>query len=333
MFSPSNGWALSTQAVLFTRDGGKSWTNVTPPRVTITSDAIADFYAANLAWVATPPVNNIINIYHSVNEGKSWTTSSITVNAGTTAASQLFFIDPQHGWVLSPTAVQNGSESVVIYRSTNGGSTWREVSVAQPDNPPSAAHVLPFSGDKEGISFVNDTTGWVAGTVPKSDTVWLYVTHDGGSTWQQQSLSLPPNVKGAQITTLAPRFFSSRNGILPVLLLASNGSRTVDFYQTTDGGNTWRSTSTLTLSSVIRSFVNLKEGWATDDANLYTTRDGGHTWTKLNPNVNLKGVTHLDFVTSRVGYAISGVNNGSPFLLQTTDGGNTWTAVKYTVGD
>jgi photosystem II stability/assembly factor-like uncharacterized protein len=331
MFSPRNGWALSTQAVLFTTDGGKSWKDVTPPQVTITPDATADFYSTNLAWVALPPVNDIIHIYSTINEGKSWTPSSFGVNAGTTAASQLFFVDPQHGWLLSPQAVQSGSEAVVIYRTTNGGRTWREVSVARPDNPPHAANVLPFSGDKQGISFVNASTGWVAGTVPKADTVWLYVTHDGGSTWKQQSLSIPSNVKGAQITTLPPRFFSSSNGILPVLFLASNGVRTVDFYQTTDGGTTWKSTSTLTLSLVIRSFVNLNQGWSTDDTNLYMTQDGGHTWTQLNPNMSLKGVTHLDFVTNQIGYAISGANNGSPFLLQTTDGGKTWTTVKYSI--
>ncbi len=28
MFSPSNGWALSPKAVLFTTDGGKTWTVV-----------------------------------------------------------------------------------------------------------------------------------------------------------------------------------------------------------------------------------------------------------------------------------------------------------------
>jgi photosystem II stability/assembly factor-like uncharacterized protein len=331
MFSPSNGWALSTQAVLFTTDGGKSWKDVTPPRVTITPDATADFYSTNLAWVALPPEKNIIHIYSTINEGKSWTPSSFAVNPGTTTASQLFFVDPQHGWLLSPTAVQSGSEAVVIYRTTNGGGTWREVSVARPDNAPNAAKVLPFSGDKQGISFVNDSTGWVAGTIPKSDTVWLYVTHDGGSTWQPQFLSLPSNVKGAQITTLPPRFFSSSSGILPVLFLASNGARTADFYQTTDGGTTWKSTSTLTLSSVIRSFINLNQGWVTDDTNLYMTQNGGHSWTQLNPNMSLKGVTHLDFVTNQIGYAISGAKNGSPFLLQTTDGGNSWTTVKYSV--
>jgi photosystem II stability/assembly factor-like uncharacterized protein len=331
MFSPSNGWALATHAVLFTTDGGKSWKDVTPPQVTITPDATADFYSTNLAWVALPPVNQIIHIYSTINEGKSWTPSSFGVNAGTTTASQLFFVDPQHGWLLSPEAVQNGAEAVVIYRTTDGGKTWREVSAARPDNPPNAANVLPFNGDKQGISFVNASTGWVAGTVPKADTVWLYVTHDGGSTWKQQSLSLPSNVKGAQITTLPPRFFSPGDGILPVLFLASDGARTVDFYQTTDGGATWKSTSTLSLSAVISSFINLNQGWATDDTNLYMTEDGGHTWTQLNPNVSLKGVTHLDFVTNQIGYAISGANNGSPFLLQTTDGGKTWTTVKYRI--
>jgi photosystem II stability/assembly factor-like uncharacterized protein len=177
---------------------------------------------------------------------------------------------------------------------------------------------------------VNDTTGWVSGTIPESDTVWLYMTHDGGSTWQSQSLSLPSKTKGAQITTLPPRFFSSSDGILPVMFLAPDGTSTADFYQTTDGGATWNSTSTLPLSSVIRSFIDPHQGWATDDVNLYTTQDGGHTWTQLHPNMSMKGIAHLDFVTNQVGYAISGARNGSPFLWQTIDGGKTWTVVKYT---
>ncbi len=330
MFSPSNGWALSPKAVLFTTDGGKTWKDVTPPQITMSTDATADFFSTNLAWVALPPVNNIIHVYSTVNEGKSWTPSSFGVNAGTISPSQLFFVDPQHGWLLSPTAVQNGSEAVTIYRTTDGGARWRAVSTARPGNPVNATGVLPYSGDKQGISFVNDTTGWVSGTIPESDTVWLYMTHDGGSTWQSQSLSLPSKTKGAQITTLPPRFFSSSDGILPVMFLAPDGTSTADFYQTTDGGATWNSTSTLPLSSVIRSFIDPHQGWATDDVNLYTTQDGGHTWTQLHPNMSMKGIAHLDFVTNQVGYAISGARNGSPFLWQTIDGGKTWTVVKYT---
>ena len=70
-------------------------------------------------------------------------------------------------------------------------------------------------------------------------------------------------------------------------------------------------------------FLDLNHGWVADGTGtiLYMTSDGGQSWTKITPGGNFKSITQLDFVSTKVGFAIGYTDSGSPFLLKTTDGG------------
>ena len=87
------------------------------------------------------------------------------------------------------------------------------------------------SGDKSGLSFVNETTGWATGFTAADNFAWLYITHDGGVTWQHQAIPLPANA--SQVSTIPPVFFfvSQTQG------WAIDSAQVL--YQTTDGGQTW----------------------------------------------------------------------------------------------
>jgi photosystem II stability/assembly factor-like uncharacterized protein len=334
MIDLTTGWALSEHAVLRTTDGGLQWKNVTPPRTVLTRESMAAFLTTSLAWVATPQANGTTTqVLRTIDGGQTWQQSTVQA----TFLRQITFIDSQHGWILSGWGTTGGpAEAVSVFRTSDGGKTWSNVANALPastDTPP-PGH-LPFGGQKSGIHFLNVSTGWITGTAVVSDLVWLYMSQDGGSTWNQQSLSLPSGVPSAQLSLLSPTFFSATDGILPIIfsdLITGRGIAT-DIYVTHDGGTTWKSTVPLPATFGTLDFVDMQHGWATNGMVLYTTSDGGQHWTKLSPGTNFKQITYLSFVSSATGWAIGRQNNTSSFLLKTTDGGKTWTPIPISFSD
>jgi photosystem II stability/assembly factor-like uncharacterized protein len=332
MIGPTTGWALGKQAVLRTSDGGLQWKNVTPPHSVLTRESIADFLTASLAWVATPQTNGTTaQVLRTTDGGQTWQQSTIQA----AFLKQITFIDSQHGWILSGWGATGGAaEAVTVFRTSDGGKTWSNVSSAFPastDTPP-PGH-LPFGGRKSGIHFLNTSTGWITGTVVVNDLAWLYVSHDGGSTWYQQSLPLPPGVPSAQLSIISPTFFTATDGVLPVIfsdLITGRGIAT-DIYVTHDGGMTWKSTMPLPAAFATIDFVDMQHGWVTDGMVLYSTSDGGQHWTKLSPGANFKQITFFIFVSSTTGWAIGGQSSNSSFLLKTTDGGKTWIPIHFSI--
>jgi photosystem II stability/assembly factor-like uncharacterized protein len=332
MIDLTTGWALSEHAVLRTTDGGLQWKNVTPPNTLLTRESIAEFLTASLTWVATSQANGTTTqVLRTTDGGQTWQQSIVQA----TFLRQITFIDSQHGWILSGWGATGGAaEAVSVFRTSDSGKTWRNVSSALPastDTPP-PGH-LPFGGQKSGIHFLNVSTGWITGTVVVNDLAWLYVSHDGGSTWYQQSLSLPPGVPSAQLSLISPTFFSVTDGILPVIFSDGVTGRGIatDIYVTHDEGTTWKSTTPLPLAAVAIDFVDRQHGWATDGMIVYRTSDGGQQWIKLSPGATFKQVTSLDFVSSTLGWAIGGQGKNSSLLLKTTDGGQTWTPIPFMI--
>ncbi len=334
MLDATTGWALTDHAVLRTTDGGTYWQDVTPPHATPASinGAALAVLDASTAWVATVrPAGTTLLVFRTSDAGQTWQQTIVKAN-GNTAGAQITFINAKDGWMLVGLGAGAGSEAVAIYRTTDGGQTWTKASST---NPPveTTPGGLPLGGDKNGLSFLNSSTGWATGTEP-SNTPWLYVTHDGGQTWQHQALQLPPNQASAELSITPPTFFNATDGILPVNGLSA-GSAVVgasDIYITHDGGATWNSTSLLAANASSADFTDINHGWVTDGANLYMTSDGGQHWTKiLSVTNNMPKFQSLDFVSSEVGLAIGYTDSGAMFLLKTVDGGYTWTHVRYIV--
>jgi photosystem II stability/assembly factor-like uncharacterized protein len=177
------------------------------------------------------------------------------------------------------------------------------------------------------------SAGWITGTLVVNDLAWLFVSHDGGSTWYQQSLALPPGVPPAQLSLVSPTFFSATGGILPVIFsdgLTGKGIAT-DVYMTHNGGTTWESTTPLPFAATSIDFVDMQHGWVTDGMSLYQTSDGGQHWAKLSPGANFKQITTLSFVSNTAGWAIGGQGKNSSLLLKTADGGKTWTPIPISI--
>jgi photosystem II stability/assembly factor-like uncharacterized protein len=330
MLDASTGWALSDHAVLYTSDGAVHWKDVTPSGIPLSQSSIADFRSASVASIATPrPDGTGTQVLHTADGGQTWQQATISMPF----PRQIFFVDAQHGWLLAAVRPPGGAaEPVAVFRTADGGKTWSNVATALfADTTPAGR--LPYGGQKLEMRFLDTSTGWVTGTVPLANLAWLYITHDGGLTWRQQALLMPPGLPTARLSVLAPTFFSAAVGILPVIFsdLATGNPLATALYTTHDGGTTWSSTVPVPAALPLLSFADMQHGWASDGTRLYGTSDGGAHWLKLSPDSSFKNIAQLDFVSATLGWAISSSMPTASTLLKTVDGGRSWTPISSAI--
>ncbi len=325
MFDALHGWATMQRSVLRTDDGGAHWQDVTPQAAQPAAERIVAAYLnASTAWVAVVIQNALTTtIYHTSDGGRSW--QSASVQAPGIGIVQMVFINAQDGWLLANAGMTTNAEAVTIWRTTDGGQHWRQTTSVS-ESSAHEAGLLPLSGNKSGLAFLNASTGWAAGSEQTAASVWLYVTHDGGATWQRQTLPLPTGSSSAQIATLPPRFFNAREGVLPVNIYTAGAAR-LYFYTTHDGGKSWQYGAPLPGSVITWSFISTSQGYATDRSMLYVTRDGGQHWSDEQVGGAFSDVIQLDFISPTLGWALRLAEPAATHILRTSDGGQSWSQI------
>jgi photosystem II stability/assembly factor-like uncharacterized protein len=333
MFNGSAGWAitydpLNNARILHTTAGVTNWRDVTP--VIGGQNSIigkADFFDSMVAWATVSNPSNLF-VYRTHNGGQTWEKFQLPDHG--IGAGSIFFLNLQVGWILVGKGAAAGSEAVDVLYTGDGGMIWKIVSVTSYTNNSTTA--LPFGGDKSGISFVSTTTGWATGFTNADHFAWLYVTHDGGATWQHQAIPLPADA--FQVSTLPPIFFNATSGLLPVIIPGPT-SQTIDIEVTHDAGASWSATSPVPIAAIpgTINFVDMVHGWVAGNAHdvesnnyinstVYSTSDGGEHWAHHIVKFGAD-ITMLDFASPAQGWTIDELH----FLYQTTDGGQTWTRV------
>lgn len=339
MIDTQTGWAAThgyrPNALLQTTDGGIHWKDATPLRTTGQKVDVWRFTILSSAIVWVTPASKggpdaTAEIFRTIDSGRTWKSVALPASS----LSSISFIDPHEGWLIAFLAAAMGRQAVEIYRSIDSGETWIKVAASEGN----VGSGLPVYGAKENVTFLTPTTGWVTVwnyTVPGS-TAFLYVTHDGGRTWGEQSLPVPSGWAPSWMARpWSPKFFTAKDGIFPVFYVLFNDSREqtgvlAAFYTTRDGGTTWTPTKPLSIADRDDpySIVDMEHGWVSDGDALFATSDGGRNWTTLQPAGPFADVKQLEFVSSQIGWALRRI---SPYLIKTLDGGRTWTSVAYTI--
>ncbi|HVB20991.1 MAG TPA: YCF48-related protein [Ktedonobacteraceae bacterium] len=163
MIDTTTGWAFTKPNlytvggyILRTTDGGQHWQNVSPHYTTGSQyddgEATA-FFNASTAWVVTARHR----VFHTTNGGQSWQETQIAPPVRGSEATQITFINAQDGWIVL-TANNNNGETLAIFHTSDGGSTWTDV--AQTGNE---ATQLPLGVDDWTVGFLNNETGWACG--------------------------------------------------------------------------------------------------------------------------------------------------------------------------
>ncbi len=330
----NNGWGISAKnggSILRTVDGGTTWLNATPPGLTgIGYSSDLSVLDVNTAWVLVPNVDFFTGmIYHTSDGGATWT--SVAVPFG---GANLQFLDASTGRLLAGRGVGLGSNTVEMYQTSDGGATWLSVFNNDPTRPDSSGS-LPLSGIKNGMTFLDANTGWVTGSRPVDGEVYLFVTHDGGASWAQQSIPLPAGYETYRYMPQAPVFFG-RVGFLPLIIYQSDKTG-FTFYSTHDGGTTWTGDPTNAKSIIMPgryAFADALHGWSWDGGtHLYATTDGAKTWVGMLTSLDLSGrVSQMEFIPGTAGqftgWALTSVDDaGHSQLYKTTNNGITWKSV------
>jgi len=328
----NHGWGIASNDggyILRTVDGGTTWLNATPPGLTgIGYSTNLSVLNVNTVWMLVPNVDFFTGLlYHTVDGGLSWT--SVTVPFG---GADIQFLDGSTGRALAGRGVGLGSNPVEMYQSSDGGVTWISVFNNDPTRADTSEN-LPLSGIKNGMTFLNANTGWVTGTRPVDGEVYLFVTHDGGASWGQQSIPLPAGYESYQYMPQAPVFFGS-DGFLPLMIYLAETTE-FTFYSSHDGGTTWTGNPTNANRVVTPgqyAFSDALHGWCWDGgSNLYSTNNGAQTWgstlTSLDLNERLSQIDFVPGIGSQfTGWALTNVDEaGHSQLYKSTDNGITWT--------
>jgi photosystem II stability/assembly factor-like uncharacterized protein len=260
-------------------------------------------------------------IYKTTNGGTSWQEIRPWTVAQCAFVLGMDFVNQNIGYVTAIGIIAGFFPAAVLYKTTDGGSSWTRI------------YGLTFDFVNklwDDVFFLDANNGWLAGA--NSD---IRRTTNGGTSWTIQSAPVSGSLKsiyflnanlgwivGGDYDTLTGQ---GRNGLI---------------LHTTNGGTSW----TAQISNAPYQFhgvhfIDNLNGWVCgykDTASpgvFFRTTNGGNAWTEIMaPAVSIGryGLFGIEFVDSQNGFSVGGgnrlnwTNSHFGIFLKTTNGGNNW---------
>jgi photosystem II stability/assembly factor-like uncharacterized protein len=249
-----HGWVYGPE-LWATRDGGRSWDQLTLPEPlagapVVALEAAAGRVHAVAAAIDVPPAPGF-RVASSPIDEDAWQVASVRadIGAGPVPEAQLV-VAGSAGWVVSVNRVVTDGARLV-------DGTWSAWRPACADSLGPAV-LAAWSGT--GLLAVCDV-----GLLGDPAGEHLYVSTDGGATFVERNGALPFEDARFVAAATDSAFF------------VKAGSELVASF---DGGDTW--TTVLATGTAARAgfldFATETQGTLIDDTGMFMTRDRGHTW-------------------------------------------------------
>jgi photosystem II stability/assembly factor-like uncharacterized protein len=264
------GWMLGeNKLVLKTEDGGLNWftyfLNLTTPNI---------YYSLYKLLFKTADIGYIVGfksggdyytavLLKTIDGGVTWNEEILPISDG--CLENIYFINDNY-WI---TGYNSYNQTILLY-SRNAGETWFD------------AHFTYDTSYITSIKFTSDLNGLICGYNYSDGSGFLYLTNDGGLTW---------NSNESMHTTVVNYYSISFTGNNIFMTASVNETGENIVYKSTDNGLNWTPiTLNLITNSgwipVIEFLGNNGQFILTYSASiyggyksvLYTTSDGGNTW-------------------------------------------------------
>ena len=346
LLTPKIGWTATGKALYWTTNGGSTWKNITPPSVSFGEITSVFFLNTTQGWVLSDRNEYKYKEFYMAytnDSGATWSSWPVKLlpdkyrnKDKSTQTTNPFrgdgwieFIDVMRGWIILefPITAKMDNSMGILLRTEDGGKTYKMV----------ADHTqLPTTGN---FHFVTTQEGWLAGHLNTN----LFVTYNGGKTWQEVSLEPPPQISSLGAQYDLPIFKDNQNGYLPLTFVTEDLPSLV-LLVTKDGGKTWKVDRVLSnlkdIANVYPStmadslLITLTASDAERSLTLVKVLPDGKTITTKAYALDIKGNLtprslyfgagwHLTFITPDQGWVSTYTNQ----LLSTSDGGKTWTVI------
>jgi photosystem II stability/assembly factor-like uncharacterized protein len=388
LVAPGVGWAKRGERHYWTSDNGANWRDVTPPSSLISESQVTSesqsyenlddvFFVDNhRGWAlfslhddrANPNEQPKFDLAFTSDAGATWTKTHLAVPPAADWqghefegdpeldkwAGQVVFADAQHGWIYINAGSLHSFLSLMLATS-DGGRTWKQLRHAPAMVGPQAVMVTPSEGWLFGSAESLSQDGSIEG---------LYVTRDGGESWQlvynmEDGFAAPKDIARTDwgpatcYVMGVPKFENSKHGFLEVTcstLKHAHSHHTLVLFETDDSGRTWKPDRM--VANINDNEVSRYGSSAVADSDwIFAASGGGHpvVLTKVGPgariDANAGGAAYVKRYGEDMGKAIQygedteysaadQISFVTPAygwvivhhgkLMSTTDGGATW---------
>ena len=215
--------------------------------------------------------------------------------------------------------VYAGAASGGVWKSVDGGQSWRPLWDMQDSMTAVAIAIAPSAPSAIYVGTGEYTPGWG----PSFPGTGVFVSTDAGATWTQRS---------AAISRRVSQILVSPTDATRVYLAGQSG-----FERSSDSGATWTtihagqiSDAVIDPNSANTLYINVRSD------GIYKTTDAGTTWTKLAGGAPTGAAA--DWVRLAIGRSgVAGSNlvlaKRSGTIYRSTDGGTSWTTLAGSHGD